>query len=93
MASVMRCSVSRHTLRAASRTLQQLGLALLHFTRVGLLAVPLRDKGLRYRIVTINARSRTLSVAANALQDLIAAEVPSVTSGRRCTRRHSALDA
>lgn len=58
------------------------GISLFNFTRAGLKAVPVRDDGLRYQIIAIKRRGRTLSIAAQTLEDLLAATQPEALSAQ-----------
>ncbi len=53
------------------------GLALFQFNRLGLSAVPIRDKGLKRPLLMVKRRGQTLSVAAQALLEMIALNRPS----------------
>lgn len=54
------------------------GVSLFNFTRLGLVAVPVSDKGLGYAVGVTRRRARGLSVAARALVEVIEAHAPEV---------------
>lgn len=55
------------------------GTSLFNFTRAGLVAIPVRDKGLRYQVMAVKRRGKALSTAAQALEDLLAAGQPGIS--------------
>jgi DNA-binding transcriptional LysR family regulator len=60
-------------------------LTLFHFDRPDLALRPLAVRGLRRRILLVRRRAESLSVAAQALHDLMMARKPLVASGREQT--------
>lgn len=60
------------------------GVSLFNFRPLGLSAVPVSDARLRYQVATVRRRGKSLSVAARALEDMLA---------RQTARRHRARSA
>jgi DNA-binding transcriptional LysR family regulator len=54
------------------------GVSLFNFTRLGLAAVPISDRGLRYEVRIVKRRGRSFSVAARALVEMLEGNKPSL---------------